>query len=98
MGIWSLPNEAKKATELKNILNNPLPRIEAEEKLYEIIGDDQLFLKFNEYHQLDDVRNCVIERLCYLIQNRDNFIYDWEPEAVSICKELCLKNCNKRCA
>lgn len=92
MGIWSLPTETKKAIALRNILDQPLLRVEAEEKLYNIIGDDQLFLRFNDYKPHDDVRTCVLERLGDLLGNPPSVYDDWDPEALSICEKLCSQS------
>ena len=43
MGTWSLPQSLEKAKKLQNLLKKPLIALDVENKLYDLLGDDDLF-------------------------------------------------------
>ena len=43
MGTWNLPQSLEKAKKLQNLLKKPLIALDAESKLYDLFGDDDLF-------------------------------------------------------
>ena len=43
MGTWNLPQSLEKAKKLQNLLKKPLIALDAENKLYDLLGDDDLF-------------------------------------------------------
>ena len=43
MGTWSLPQSLEKAKKLQNLLKKPLIALDTENKLYDLLGDDDLF-------------------------------------------------------
>jgi hypothetical protein len=61
-GTWALPRTPKEKAALKKLLSKPLKAKDASDKLYDIIGDDQLaddVGDFAEKHPNDDVREIV---------------------------------------
>ena len=60
MGIWALPKKAKQAKELKELFKKPILAKEASDKIYDIIGCDDLFDNILENKERfgddDDVR------------------------------------------
>ena len=43
MGTWNLPQSLEKAKKLQNLLKKPLIALDTENKLYDLLGDDDLF-------------------------------------------------------
>ena len=43
MGTWSLPQSLEKAKKLQNLLKKPLIALDVENKLYDLLGDYDLF-------------------------------------------------------
>ena len=43
MGVWALPQTAKQAKELQKLVAKPLSPKVAADKLYDLLGDDDLF-------------------------------------------------------
>ena len=43
MGTWNLPQSLEKAKKLQILLKKPLIALDAESKLYDLLGDDDLF-------------------------------------------------------
>lgn len=61
---WSSPNTAKKVETLKKILQKPITATEAKDKLYDILGNDDLYDKLDdmeERYPKKDVRNIIEE-------------------------------------
>ena len=61
-GTWALPRTPKEKAALKKLLSKPLKAKDASDKLYDIIGDDELaddVDDFAEKHPNDDVREIV---------------------------------------
>lgn len=93
MGTWALPDTKEKANQLKKILKNPLPADEAADRLYHVLGDDELYDFFSECEGDPDIRTSIIRHLKDFIENQlDTCFKPWEEEAIKICKELSLKN------
>lgn len=93
MGTWALPQTIKQAKELQQIMQNPLPAKIAESKLYNLLGDDDLFdLILSEREACGDdidVRYLVKSSLEGFLQNRENAIKPWDKEVIKICQEIC---------
>ena len=61
-GTWALPKTPKQKKELKKLLSKPLKAKEATDKLYDLIGDDEMFDDIDDYAERepnDDVRPMV---------------------------------------
>ena len=61
-GTWTLPNTPKQKAALKKLLSKPLKAKDATDKLYALIGDDEMFDDLDDYSDRepnDDVRPMV---------------------------------------
>ena len=61
-GTWALPKTSKQKKELKKLLSKPLKAKDATDKLYDIIGDDDLFDQIDDFASTEpnaDVRSMV---------------------------------------
>lgn len=92
MGTWNLPNTKEKAKKLQNLLKKPLRASQATDKLYNLLGDDELFdLILGEQKVFGDnldVRDMVKSSLEYFLDNSENAMKPWDQEAVKICQSL----------
>lgn len=65
-GTWSIPDTPEKVRELKDLMSQELPADEAQDKIYGILGDDELFDAIAEMEEKDpkaDVRGMIVRRL-----------------------------------
>ena len=65
-GTWSIPDTPEKVKELKDLMSQELPADEAQDKIYGILGDDELFDDIAEMADKDpkaDVRGMIVRRL-----------------------------------
>jgi len=65
-GTWSIPDTPEKVKELKDLMQQELPADEAQDKMYGILGDDELFDDIAEMAEKDpkaDVRGMIVRRL-----------------------------------
>jgi hypothetical protein len=65
-GTWSIPDTPEKVRELKDLMKQELPADEAQDKIYGILGDDELFDDIAEMEEKDpkaDVRGMIVRRL-----------------------------------
>ena len=65
-GTWSIPDTPEKVKELKDLMQQELPADEAQDKIYGILGDDELFDDIAEMADKDpkaDVRGMIVRRL-----------------------------------
>ena len=65
-GTWSIPDTPEKVKELKDLMKQELPADEAQDKIYGILGDDELFDDIAEMESKDpkaDVRGMIVRRL-----------------------------------
>lgn len=96
MGTWNLPQTKEKAKKLQNLLKKPLPVNEASDKLYDLLGDDELFdliLEEQRFFGDDlDVRDMVKSSLEYFLETPENATKPWDQEALQICQNICLNN------
>ena len=61
-GTWTLPDTPKQKAALKKLLSKPLKAKDATDKLYALIGDDDMFDDLDDYSDRepnDDVRGMV---------------------------------------
>ena len=69
MGTWALTQSLEKAKKLQNLLKKPLIALDAENKLYDLLGDDDLFDSIIEERRVFgddlDVRDLVKYSLEY---------------------------------
>ena len=80
-GTWSFPEDLEQVNQLKVLLSKPLPKEKAEDVLYDLIGDDELFDDIEEAEPGSDVRYLVKARLKELTSGR----YDLQsPKAVVV--------------
>ena len=96
MGTWALPQTLEKAKKLQALLKQPLPAKNAESKIYDLIGDDDLFDSIlNEQTRAGDdvdVRSLIQFFLESFLDDRENSTKPWSDEAIKICQEICKKN------
>ena len=65
-GTWSIPDTPEKVKELKDLMSQELPADEAQDKIYGLLGDDELFDAIAEMEEKDpkaDVRGMIVRRL-----------------------------------
>lgn len=97
MGTWNLPQTTKKAKELQELMKLPLPAEFASDRLYDLIGDDDLFDKIisveNECGKDHDVRDLVKSSLQYFLENRDLSNSSWSKNSLKICHQICNLSC-----
>ena len=65
-GTWSIPDTPEKVKELKDLMQQELPADEAQDKIYGLLGDDELFDAIAEMEEKDpkaDVRGMIVRRL-----------------------------------
>jgi len=98
MGTWTLPQTKKQADKLSKLLEKSLPLKNLENKLYDLIGDDDLFDEivsdrkvFGEKHNYNEsVKNFLKELIERYENPPEEFTKPFEPEAIEILK-ACLK-------
>jgi hypothetical protein len=92
MGTWNLPQSLEKAKKLQNLLKKPLIALDAENKLYDLLGDDDLFDSIIEEQRVFgddlDVRDLVKSSLEYFLKNSKDVTNTWDKEAFKICQSL----------
>lgn len=93
MGTWALPQTQKQANKLQKLMLNPLPAKMAEDQLYHLLGDDDLFDKISsvrkECSENHDVRNMVKSSLRFFVETNDGAVEPWNPKALEICEQIC---------
>ena len=92
MGTWALPQTAKQAKELQKLVSKPLSPKVAADKLYHLLGDDDLFDKITEVEKDGrnyDVRIFVESALRNFLDNKENAMKPWDKEALKICQNIC---------
>lgn len=89
-GTWSAPQTVEQAQRLIQLLDQPLPASEAAEKLYMLMGDDDLFDHIQESIEKDgpntDVRPLVKGYIRKWVNNPDMFVNAWDPEALEMLR------------
>ena len=92
MGVWALPKKAKQAKELRELFKKPILAKEASDKIYDIIGCDDLFDNILENKERfgddDDVRVVIA---CSLENFLEGDLTSWSKESVKICRKICDK-------
>lgn len=91
MGTWALPQTIKQAKELQKLVAKPLPARIASDRLYNLLGDDDLFdniLEAKEKGDLD-VRILVESSLRNFLDNKENSTKPWDKKAFEICQNIC---------
>jgi hypothetical protein len=93
MGTWALPQTVKQAKELKKLLSKPLSPEAAENKLYNLLGDDDLFDLIAEekerFGNECDIRILVESSLREFLSKKENAVNPWDKEAYQICQNIC---------
>ena len=93
MGTWNLPQSLEKAKKLQNLLKKPLIALDAENKLYDLLGDDDLFDQILSEQEAcgddTDVRFLVETHLTNFLDNKENATKPWDKEAFKICQNIC---------
>jgi len=92
-GTWSVPNTKAIATKLKLLMDNPIPTDGAADKLYHLLGDDDLFDEINELTGAHDVRFLIALKIRDVIEMDDVGALNvaLEPDARRILQRL-VKN------
>lgn len=93
MGTWALPQTTEKAKKLQELMKLPLPAKIASDRLYDLVGDDDLFDKIlsvkNEYGKDHDVRDLVKSSLQSFLENKDFSNSSWGKNSLNICHKIC---------
>ena len=91
MGTWALPQTTKQAKELQKLVSKPLSPEVAEDKLYHLLGDDDLFDRIFEAKEKGDldVRILVGYSLKEFLENKQNATKPWNSQAFKICQNIC---------
>lgn len=97
-GCWSCPDTVQKAKELVNLLNKPLPASEASDKLYHLLGDDDLFddIADYEYEEGPDydvsflVKSWIVNNI--LRSGDVEWNKEFDPKVINILKNALKKD------
>jgi len=93
MGTWALPQTTKQAKELQKLVSKPLPAKVANDKLYNLLGDDDLFDSILEEKRACgddcDIRILVESSLRNFLDNKENATKPWDKNAFEICQNIC---------
>ena len=93
MGTWNLPQTVQKAKKLQKLISKPLPAKIAEDRLYDLLGDDDLFDQILSEQEAcgddTDVRFLVETHLRNFLDNKENATKPWDKEAFKICQNIC---------
>jgi hypothetical protein len=93
MGTWALPQTLEQAKLLQKLLTKPLSPDAAKNKLYHLLGDDDLFDLIEEAKEKDgkscDVRILVESSLRGFLDDKENAACPWDEEAYKICRNIC---------
>ena len=101
-GTWSAPQTSAQAKRLVTLLRNPMPAGQAEDMLYDLMGDDELFDRIDEIENEDpdtDVRHIVLRFLKKWVQgvktnsrgedDRNNgWVRPWSKESLRILRRF----------
>ena len=74
-GTWAFPNNPSQALKLKELLSNPVYNTDSDDinRLYDLLGDDELFDSIDSLNGKADIRPIVIDRLTqFLPDMKDN--------------------------
>lgn len=95
-GTWSSPDDMNKANRLAQMLHKPMPAGKAADKLYNLVGDDDLFDSIGEVEEKDgpdvDVRALVVAKLEEWIKDGEETDWEhwrrpWTPNAIAVLKK-----------
>lgn len=93
MGTWALPQTIKQAKELQKLVAKPLSPKVAEDKLYNLLGDDDLFdlisAEKEKFGNDCDIRILVESSLSKFLSEKENAVKSWNKEAYKICQNIC---------
>lgn len=73
-GTWAIPQTQREVEDLQELLLNPIKAEEAEDLIYDLVGDDELFDAIDVQIEQDpkaDVRPIIIKRLKELLNPED---------------------------
>ncbi len=93
-GTWAAPSDVDRALELHALMKEPLPAGQATDKLYNLIGDDDLFDDIGEAEMKDgpdaDVRYLVKSKVAQWIKNYDpnDWRTEWDADAIRILQDM----------
>lgn len=93
MGTWALPQTLVQAKVLQKLVTKPLSPDAAKNKLYHLLGDDDLFDLIEEAKEKDgkncDVRTLIESSLRGFLDDKESAVYPWNEEAYKICRNIC---------
>lgn len=93
MGTWALPQTLVQAKVLQKLVTKPLSPEAAKNKLYHLLGDDDLFDLIEEAKEKDgkncDIRTLIESSLRGFLNDKKNAVYPWDEEALKICRNIC---------
>ena len=102
-GVWAIPHTTDKASRLRDLFQNELPARMAGEKLYNLMGDDELYDqlgKMRDENPNQDVRPFVKQHLDNWINSLDveldgglnnsknKWSRNWDKDAVDILRKI----------
>jgi hypothetical protein len=93
MGTWALPQTLEQAKLLQKLVKKPLSPTTAKDKLYHLLGDDDLFDLIEEAKEKDgeasDVRGLIESSLRNFLDDKESAVHPWDDEAYKICRNVC---------
>ena len=96
MGTWALPQTKKSAEQLADLMAKPLKANQAEDAIYNLLGDDELSDNICEQIKTDgsnsDARCLIADRLEDFLndyaEHPESFSEAWNPAALKICRRI----------
>jgi len=96
MGTWALPQTKKSAEQLAALMAKPLKANQAEDAIYNLLGDDELSDNICEQIKTDgsnsDARCLIAARLEDFLndyaEHPESFSEAWNPAALKICRRI----------
>lgn len=92
MGTWALPKTKAQAESFRSLMMQPLKAKDVEDKLYYLLGDDELFDEIEEFRSVfgddGDVRALVIKHLAQFLEHIEECVPPWDSDAYAICLEI----------
>lgn len=91
-GTWSIPDTDDKISELESILSRPINNKDAEEKLYNIIGNDSLYDNLDDPVDPSDVRFEICSYIREFILEAQKS-KDFDTDMISKLRKILIKYC-----
>ena len=85
MGTWALPQTKKSAEQLAALMAKPLKANQAEDAIYNLLGDDELSDNICEQIKTDGSNS---DARCLIAARLEDFLNAWNPAALKICRRI----------